>query len=632
MRRKRSRWNVWPAIVVGMLSGHHALHAGDPEIARTTYERLQPVLQAYCTGCHGGETPEAKIQLDYDVKQLNLNEQHNLWRAALEKIRLNEMPPEDEPQPTAEERLQLIGDLETLVRQVDCGQVSHPGKVTFHRLNRTEYNLTLRDLLGIDFQPAADFPADDLGQGFDNIAEVLSMPPLLMEKYLDAADEVVERVLQDETLRHRLIHVQPSDEITAEEAARRILVRHTTRAYRRPLTEDESERLMKLYRAEVEAGAEFPRSLSLPLVASLASPHFLFRIELDPNDQPDTVRPLNDYELASRLSYFLWSSMPDDDLFQAASLGELKRAEVFEKQVKRMLADGKGQAFIQNFISQWLELRTLNKITPDPQRFPTFNDKLREDMKQETLQFAAHLLAENRSILEFLDADYTFVNESLAKHYGIKNVTGEHFQRVSLPDDRRGGVLTQASVLTLTSNPTRTSPVKRGKWILENILGAPPPPPPPNVKLLAEGEETELLGSLRERMEQHREDPSCAVCHKKMDALGFGFENFDPVGSWREMDGRFAIDPAGTLPGNQQFSSPAELRRVLVEQRHDQFVTCVTEKLMIYALGRELEASDQCEVERIVARLAQDGYRFQTLIVEIVRSDPFQKRGYHTTP
>lgn len=632
MRRKRAHWCVWPVIVVVTFSRFNALHAGDPAVARTTYQRLQPALQAYCTGCHGGETPEAKVQLEYDVQQLDLNTQHNLWRSVLEKIRLNEMPPEDEPQPSAEERMQLIADLELLVRQVDCGQVSHPGKVTFRRLNRTEYNNTLRDLLGINFQPAADFPADDLGQGFDNIAEVLSMPPLLMEKYLDAAEQVIDQVLQDEALRTRLIYVQPSAEVREDEAARRVLVRHTSRAYRRPLTDEEIERLMKLYQAEVEGGAKFPQSLSLPLVASLSSPYFLFRIELDPNDHPDSVRPLNDYELATRLSYFLWSSMPDEDLFQSAGRGELKQPEMLEKQMRRMLSDPKGQAFVDNFISQWLELRTLNKITPDPQRFPTFNEALREDMKHETLQFAGHILFENRSILEFLDAKYTFINESLAKHYGIENVSGDEFRLVSLPNDRRGGVLTQASVLTLTSNPTRTSPVKRGKWILENILGAPPPPPPPNVKLLAEGGETELLGSLRERMEQHREDPSCAVCHKKMDALGFGFENFDAVGAWRDLDGRFAIDPAGALPGNQKFSGPAELRRVLVDQRRDQFVTCLTEKLMIYALGRELEASDRCEVERIVAKLAEDDYRFQTLILEIVRSAPFQKRGYHTAP
>jgi hypothetical protein len=248
-------------------------------------------------------------------------------------------------------------------------------------------------------------------------------------------------------------------------------------------------------------------------------------------------------------------------------------------------------------------------------------------MRQETLRFAEAIVRENRSILEFLDADYTFLNEPLAKHYGIDGVKGDEFRRVSLADSRRGGVLTQASILTLTSNPTRTSPVKRGKWILENMLGAPPPPPPPGVQELQEGE-TELLGSLRERMEQHRSDPSCAICHTKMDALGFGFENFDPVGAWRDQDGRFEIDASGSLPGNQTFRGPAELRKILREQRRDQFVRCVTEKLLTYALGRELQAYDRCAVDQLMETLAQDEYRFHTLVLAVVRSEPFCKRGF----
>jgi hypothetical protein len=619
----------WLLVVTPGL-GLAADDAGSTPVAAECYQSLQPLLQTYCTDCHGGETPEAKVRLDFRPEELNLGEQHNLWRVVLEKIRLREMPPDSEPQPTEAERAQGIAKLEELLRQVDCGTISRPGRVTFRRLNRSEYNLTLRDLLGIDFRPAEDFPVDDTGKGFDNIAEVLSMPPLLMEKYLDAAENVVRQVLDTPALRDRLLAVATGPGLSdqpEEQRVRLILEPHARRAFRRPLRDGELERLMMLYREEAAAGVSFPQSLALPLVASLASPHFLFRIELDgPSEPSQTARPLNGHELATRMSYFLWSSMPDDELFGLAESGQLATPATQADQVRRMLADPKAQALVENFFGQWLELRNLNKIVPDPERFPSFNDDLRESMKRETLAFVAHIVAGNRSVLEFLDADYAFLNEPLARHYGIAGVEGAEFRQVALPDARRGGLLTQASVLTLTSNPTRTSPVKRGKWILENILGAPPPPPPPNVQLLAEEGETELLGSLRERMEQHRADPSCAVCHTKMDALGFGFENFDAIGAWRDQDGQFAINASGSLPGNQQFSGPAELRRLILADRRDQFVRCLTEKMLIYALGRELSAADECEVRRIGERMAADGYHLHTLVREIVGSLPFQQR------
>jgi hypothetical protein len=389
--------------------------------------------------------------------------------------------------------------------------------------------------------------------------------------------------------------------------------------------------LVALYQAEREAGVNYPDNVALPLVATLTSPHFLFRIELDTGDsaaERDSIRPLSSHELATRLSYFLWSSMPDERLFELADAGRLNDPSVLSEQVARMLADGKAEALVDNFIGQWLQLRDLGQIKPDPQRFPDFDEGLRAAMLEETRQFARAIMRENRSILEFLDADYTFVNQRLAKHYGLAGIAGDEFRRVALDDARRGGILTQASILTLTSNPTRTSPVKRGKWILENVLGTPPPPPPPNVPKLQEAGEIELLGSLRERMAQHRNDPSCAICHKKMDALGFGFENFDAVGAWRDRDGRFQIDPSGTLPGNQVFQGPAELRKILMTQRRGQFVRCLSEKMLTYALGRELQSYDRCAVDQIMQHTAEDNYRFQTMVVAVVQSDPFCKRGF----
>lgn len=356
----------------------------------------------------------------------------------------------------------------------------------------------------------------------------------------------------------------------------------------------------------------------------LASPHFLFRIEEDPSaDDPDGIRRLSDHELATRLSYFLWSSMPDEELFQLANEGKLGDPGTLGNQVRRMLGDAKSRALVDNFAGQWLQLRDVERLSPDPERFPAFDESLREAMLGETERFFETIIREDRSVLEFLNADFSFVNERLARHYGIADVKGSEFQRVKLPADRRG-VLTQASILFLTSNPTRTSPVKRGQWILSNILGQPPPPPPPGVEELDEDGET--LGSLREQMEQHRSNPSCAVCHRQMDALGFGLENFDVVGAWRDRDGRFEIDPSGTLPGDQKFAGPAELMEILTQSRRDDFARCLAEKMLTYALGRGLGPYDRCAVNAILERLEQNEFRFSALVMGVVLSDPFLLR------
>ena len=357
------------------------------------------------------------------------------------------------------------------------------------------------------------------------------------------------------------------------------------------------------------------------VTAVLASPHFLVRVEDDAGAAfVDGVRQLNDYELASRLSYFLWSSMPDETLFEAAREGELHTPEQIAAQAKRMLLDPKAQALVDNFAGQWLQLRDLELLSPDPVLFGDFDRELRRAMRRETELLFAHIMAENRSVLELLDADYTFVNERLARHYGIEQVTGPEFQQVAL-SGRRRGVLMHGSILLLTSNPTRTSPVKRGKWVLDNLLAEPPPPPPPNVPEL--GDEAEVLGTLRQRMEQHRADPNCAVCHTKMDALGFGLENFDAIGKWRDADGREMIDPSGELPGGRKFAGPVELVKILAEEKKNEFARCITTKMLTYALGRGVGVSDRCTVKTIVAQLANDDYRFHRLVESIVTSPQF---------
>ncbi len=404
-------------------------------------------------------------------------------------------------------------------------------------------------------------------------------------------------------------------------AAREILALFATRAFRRPATEGEVERLLKLYDQAEKEGERFEHRVRLALSAVLVSPHFLFRVERDPpKAKPGTAYPIGEYELASRLSYFLWSTMPDEELFALAAKNELRKN--LAAQLQRMLKDPKSAAFVRNFAGQWLTLRKLDTVTPDAKTFPTFDAELRAAMRMETELFFEAILKEDRSILDLLDADFSFVNERLAKHYGIEGVTGKEFRRVKLPA-HRGGILTQASILTLTSNPTRTSPVKRGKWVLDQIFNTPPPPPPPDVPELKE--EKRLTGSLRQVMEMHRANALCASCHQKMDPIGFAFENYDAIGAWRDRDGQAAIDPSGTLPGGPSFQGPAELKTIL-KSKKELFARCLAEKMLTYALGRGLEYYDRCAVDKILDALGHNDYRSSTILVEVVKSEPFQLR------
>ena len=672
-----------PRPLLGLLCATLLLAASLPEPVRgetqaEQRERIfrqqaQPLLAKYCLDCHSDETAEGGLSFDKFKTAREVLVGRSTWRTVLGKLRVKAMPPEDAEQPTDNERRLLVQWIDNAINEIDCEHNAEPGHVTIRRLNRVEYRNTVRDLLGVDYEPAGEFPADDIGYGFDNIGDVLSLSPILMERYLEAAEEIVSRAIKSEGLgpsvvvrkpaielagagsahgdgrriivstqtarldftvkengtyeiaigafghqagpdyvklgvkfngqqireflvketeaepgvfklegrakkgdhkveitflndyyqpqardpklrgdrnlilttvevrgpldakidvpesHRRIFFVQPGDKVSATDAARRILERLASRAYRRPATRNELDRLVKLATLTREDGASFEESIQLGLQAILVSPHFLFRIEENPPPGA-TERKLNDYELATRLSYFLWSSMPDDELFRHALRGTLRQADNLQRQVQRMLKDPKSQALVDNFAAQWLQLRKFDEMTLSERHFPSFTPRLREDMRHETELFFSEIVRQDKSVLELLAADYTFINERLAKHYGIQSVQGEEFQRVSLAGSPRGGILTQASILTLTSNPTRTSPVKRGRWILENLLGEPPPPPPPDVPdLIEEGEE--LTGTLRQQMEQHRKNPNCAVCHLQMDALGFALENFDAVGS-----------------------------------------------------------------------------------------------------
>jgi hypothetical protein len=416
----------------------------------------------------------------------------------------------------------------------------------------------------------------------------------------------------------------PDVELQRQQGIYNVLLGFCDRAFRRPATHDEVTRLLGIVLSAERDGEGPDQALRLALRGVLMSPHFLF-LKTNLRDDSSSTRdpvPDNDFPLASRLSYFLWSSMPDPPLYRLAAQGSLRRRDNFRAQVKRMLYDRRARALAENFASQWLQTRKLKGFTPDPALFPDFDEPLGVAMDTETELFFESIRVEDRSVLEFLDADYTFVNERLARHYGLSGVAGAQFRRVSLAGTPRGGVLTQASVLAATSNPNRTSPVKRGKWILENILGTPPSPPPSGVEALKEGEEHADGGTLRERMEVHRTDPSCASCHRRMDPLGFGLENFDAIGAWRTHDDGHWIDSSGQLPGGRAFRGPAELKIALLSRRVA-FAHCLVEKMLTYALGRGLDRTDRRVVDQIVARLARHEYRFSALILAVVESEPF---------
>ena len=714
--------------------------------------------------CHSTKAKAANLDLERFKDAAAALAERDVWEGVAKRVKSGQMPPAGAPKPSPEIVQAVVAWANSHVEAIDRTRKVEPGRVTARRLNRSEYNNTIRDLFGISLRPADDFPLDDSGHGFDNVGDVLSLSPLLLERYLQSADKIVKAALVtgpapkpvmekfdadkigepkdlpadpegERLIRHNSLvvkHAFPRDgeyelrvftrgrgakdsppsalavlgggklvevikvssgannkrnfevrfkasaglaDIGAawvfpgppdpgppdangvdytmqvetvelrgpfadgaaaglpeshrrvfvcpernDDCARKILSNFAAKAWRRPVTEAELSKLMRFVALAAGEGDSFENGIQLAVKATLVSPQFLFRIEREGG-----ARSLNGYELAARLSYFLWSSMPDDALFAAAADGSLATPEGIGSQMRRMLADPKASALATNFAGQWLELRNLDSVSPDPKRFPEWDADLREAMRRETILFFTTLLAEDRSILDLIDGKFTFLNERLAKHYGIENVTGRNFRRVDLDGTQRSGVLTQASVLTVTSYPTRTSPVQRGLWVLENFLATPPPAPPADVPQLDEAKIGTAM-SLRQQLERHRADPGCAVCHSKMDGLGFGLENYDAVGAWRSHDGKFPVDSVGTLPGGRSFANSAEMKTIL-RADSEAFTKCLTEKMMTYALGRGLEPADKPVVREIAKQVESSGHKVSTLIREIALSAPFRARS-----
>lgn len=618
-------------------------------------KQIKPLLQRYCVSCHGATNPAAGVNLVTGADLVGIQRDQKTWRRVLAQVRGRSMPPARAAQPNNDQRDLLATWVSHALDSADDSLLpKDPGHIVLHRLSRTEYNNTVHDLFGVASNPADSFPADGGGGGgFDNNAATLFVPPILMERYLQAATEILDEAKPD-----RLFIARPSKTLPRREAARKTLTYQATRAYRRPVSIPELQRLLSLYDAATARGESYEQATKFALKAVLVSPNFLFRTELNrnataavansgssgtkatgkPSSKPDskppvktdtsadTAYPISDYELASRLSYFLWASMPDDILFQLAGQNRLHTPAVLDAQVERMLKSSKAHAFADGFAGQWLKTRDLyTSAKPDPRRYPNFTPALRDAMYNETIAFFQSVVQEDSSLLTLIDSDYTFLNEDLAKHYGISGVTGPEMRRVSLADHRRGGVLTEASVLTLTSYPQRTSPVLRGKWVLSELLGVPPPPPPPVVATLPPDDAPRDGLTFRQLLEKHRTKPECAGCHARMDPIGFGLENFDATGRYREQIGGKKIDASGVLVSGEKFDGPIELKKLVLAQKDD-FVRNITEKMLAYALGRGLEPYDLPAVRKITTALAPNNYRSTLLVREIVKSYPFQYR------
>ena len=604
---------------------------------------IAPVFNKYCVGCHAGAQPKGDILLkfkDEDDARSRMASNDEFWDKVSTMVKGDLMPPASvKNRPTEGERKLLTDWIANDVLTI--GGKPDPGPLVVHRLNNREYANTLRQVLYLpaSYDPVADFPADERGDGFDNNSDTLTISPVLVEHYLDAAEKSVRRSFKPLNEDKGVLSDVPAQKILdasksfkADFANSQAKVRinieaFLPRAWRRPVTKEEVDGVMKFAALSfAHAGESMSEATALAIRASLMSPNFLFRLEQDPHaDGSGKVYQLSEYQLASRLSYFLWSTMPDDELFAQAKAGTLRQN--LDAQIARMLKDPKAISLTKDFMGQWLEIRGLEQT-------PNLDKALAASMKGETEHFFNYIVANNRPITDLLDGDYSFVDARLAKLYGIAGVTGDDFQKVQLDPKQRFGLITQASIMTLTSKPLgtglRTSPVVRGKYILENLFNQRIPPPPPDVPPLKVDDNHALTGTTRQIFEQHRTNPVCAGCHARMEPYGFALENYAGDGSWRSQENGIPIDVSGEINGHK-FTTPAEFREVL-ETRKDDFRHAVVRKVLSYALGRGIQGSDRPAIEQIVAQVQADGDSFNSVILNVVKSFPFQNaRGGATT-
>ncbi|MDE2641227.1 MAG: DUF1592 domain-containing protein [Verrucomicrobiota bacterium] len=593
------------------------------------------LIENYCFDCHDSDLQKGEVDLEAALGAKPLVKNMDLWRTVISRVESGDMPPKKKPQLKPEEKEWLLNWLDSEINHFDYSKVDNPGYEPVRRLTHIEFSNTLRDLLGLDLNLVADFPIDLSGTSvFENSANTLFLQPILMERYLSAVDKAVEAVVPLDSKPNAdspVFVAWPSGKITEREAARKIIGRFMLRAFRRPPTEDEAKELHGVYARSRKAGESFQMAIRRALGAALVSPAFLLKSEIA--QDTDESYQVSDYELACRLSYYLWASMPDDELFQLAAEKRLAKPGVLAEQVTRMLADPKAGTLGSVFAAQWLGFDALGvRVRLDPIDNPWCTDTLMAAMKKESAMVFTALVRENRPLKDLIDSKNTFVNEELAKFYKLKGVEGMAMRRVSHTDKRRYGLFGQASVLAVTSSPHRTSPIRRGEWILNSLLGTPPPPPPPDVGELDEEIEENRKLSFRQKLEMHSKDPRCNSCHREMDPLGFSLENYDWFGRWRTKSRGRTIDARGKLPSGTEFEGPVGLREVILAEKLDDLARQVIRKMLSYGLGRQLEYYDEPAVRKILATFKKDGYRMQTLVREVVKSYPFQFRKNRVEP
>lgn len=595
-------------------------------------------MRQYCEKCHQDKGAAGGFRLSRVATEESLSTDAAKWLSLTRRMTNGEMPPKGSPAPPIEAREAFAKFVETSVHARACAAGIQPGKSLIRRLNRDEYAATVRDLLDMHMDIARTLPLDGAGgEGFDNAAETLFLSPLHSEKYLDLAKFAMEFASKEFKSHERIFVVKPGPGVTPEQAARTIIKVFLPRAFRRPVADAEGLPYLDLFRAAQKQGETFEASVLFALRAVLVSPNFLFRVE--PANTSPSPRPLDQYSLASRLSYFLWGSMPDELLFDLAAKGKLQDPEILKQMVRIMLRNDRSMGFAERFTEQWLHTRELShNKAPDAKLFPEMakDEDLRSDIRYQPIMFFREVFLQNLSLEYFLDSQHTIGTRKLERHFGLKlalrpNQTSQpHW--VPLPENsNRGGLLGMPAVLTVSSYPYRTSPVLRGAWILESLLGTPPPPPPANVPPLEDAPGGAAPKSVRERLAQHRENAVCASCHSRIDPFGFALENYDVTGKWRGEEAGKPIDASAELIDGTKFSGPAELRKVLLD-RKDLFVRNLTNKLLGYALGRGLTLQDSCTVDAIVAKVKENNYSSRTLLEEIVTSVPFRNQAGMPAP
>ena len=616
-----------------------------------------PFFTTYCLDCHtGGEDAEGGFDFEAFTTREEVLDRRARWQHLAALIESGAMPPEDsDPLPTEEERQAILAWLDQFLTP-DCGASGSAGRVTIRRLSNYEYDNTIQDLFGIRFKPSIEvgFPTDDVASGFNNQGDALSVSPLLLEKYLDSAERTAQKVIENKGSRSRLVKQGDSKQAKLQATFEWLM----PRVFRRPVQPIELQHVLDLANRVLEQDGDLDKALSVGIQSILVSPNFLFRVE-EPggatSEQVEaTEEPIESYALATRLSYYLWSSMPDGQLTEAAASGDLQDRAKLTEQIERMIADDKSFALVESFMHQWLALDLLYQVEPDQEEFPLWSSWLREAMIQETERLFERVLREDRPLSELLLAKESFLNPRLAELYGVEyegkdpydlylnanNGTERKWrvknpQRVHRFDDEerfvlttlpgvRHGLLTHASILTLTSNATNTSPVKRGKWVLEALLGDPPPPAPPTVPSLEETAGDMQGLPLREQLAIHRSNPNCASCHVKMDSIGLAMQNYDPIGQWRDQEAGQPIDTTGELDGTK-FDGLADLADLLAS-REEEIARNLVRRLMTYALGRGLSIDDECAVTEILDQTREQGFRVQSLVIEVALSKPFRLR------